>query len=183
MDHGASSYRRFLEGDEHAFEEIVKEYRDSLTFFIHRYVQDYATAEDITIDVFMEVLVHPHRYHFQVQLKTYLFMIGRSRALDYIKHRNKISFEEMSGDEEWVASEQSPEDQMVAEETRRMVNEAMKQLPEDMRVAVHLVYFEGLSYEETAQVMKKRTKQVDNLLFRAKAKLRTILGEEGATRI
>ena len=60
-----------------------------------------------------------------------------------------------------------------------MVNAALAQLPEDQRVAVHLIYFEQLSYEETARIMKKDRKQVDNLLYRARKALRAILGEEG----
>ena len=47
MDNGASSYRRFLEGDESAFDEIMKELFDGLVFFIDRYVHDIHAAEDI----------------------------------------------------------------------------------------------------------------------------------------
>ena len=43
---------------------------------------------------------------------------------------------------------------------------------------MHLVYFEELTYRETAQVMKKTEKQVDNLLYRAKTALRTQLGKD-----
>ena len=49
MDNGASSYRRFLEGDESAFDEIMKELFDGLVFFIDRYVHDIHAAEDIAI--------------------------------------------------------------------------------------------------------------------------------------
>ena len=52
MDNGASSYRRFLDGDESAFEEIMKEYFDNLVFFIDRFVHDIHAAEDIAIDPF-----------------------------------------------------------------------------------------------------------------------------------
>ena len=48
-----------------------------------------------------------------------------------------------------------------------------------MSVAVALVYFEGMSYDEAAKVMKKNKKQVDNLLYRAKAQLRSLIGKEG----
>jgi len=48
-----------------------------------------------------------------------------------------------------------------------------------MREVIHLIYFENLSYEEAAKVMKKNKKQIDNLLYRAKSALRTILGKEG----
>ena len=48
-----------------------------------------------------------------------------------------------------------------------------------MQTAVHLVYFEDLTYEDAARVMKKNKKQVANLLYRAKEKLRAILGKDG----
>ena len=48
-----------------------------------------------------------------------------------------------------------------------------------MRIAVHLVYFEELSYEEAAKIMNKNAKQIDNLLYRAKNTLRATLGEKG----
>ena len=52
MDKGESSYRSYLEGDESAFEEIVKEFREPLTNFIYGIIEDHQEAEDIAIDVF-----------------------------------------------------------------------------------------------------------------------------------
>ena len=52
-------------------------------------------------------------------------------------------------------------------------------LPEDMRTAVYLVYFEDMTYREAAKVMKKNRKQIDNLLYRAKKELRNILEKDG----
>ena len=71
------------------------------------------------------------------------------------------------------------EEQFLMNQRERMLHKALQQLPEDMRAAVHLVYFEGLSYQEAALVMKKSRKQIDNLLYRAKGTLRTILEREG----
>ena len=68
MDNGASSYRRFLDGDESAFDEIMKELFDNLVFFINRYVNDIHTAEDIAIDAFADLIVHRRRYNFKVTL-------------------------------------------------------------------------------------------------------------------
>jgi len=59
MDNGASSYRRFLEGDLSAFEEIIDAYKDSLIFFINRYVSDLDLAEDIAADTFATLLMKP----------------------------------------------------------------------------------------------------------------------------
>lgn len=178
MDNGASSYRRYLNGDESAFREIVQEYFDNLVFFIDRYVHDYAAAEDIALDAFTYLVVHKHRYDFHVSLKTYLFMIGRSRALDYIKHRKTLSVVELS-EAAHAASDAPPmEEMLLADDRKRAVNEALAQLNEEQRLVVHLVYFEALSCSEAAKVMKKSTKQIYNLLYRAKSALRTILAEE-----
>ncbi|MDY3309116.1 MAG: sigma-70 family RNA polymerase sigma factor [Eubacteriales bacterium] len=178
MDNGASSYRRFLNGDEAAFDDLMEELFRGLVFFIDRYVHDTHAAEDIAIDAFSDLIVHRHRYNFKVSLKTYLFMVGRSRALDYIRHHKIIDFSELS-EAEGVSDEQSLEETVLADEHKRTVNAALAKLPEDMRVAVHLIYFEEMTYEEAAKVMKKNRKQVDNLLYRAKKELRIILGEDG----
>ena len=179
MDNGASSYRRYLNGDESAFHEIVKEYFDNLVFFIDRYVNDYAAAEDIALDAFTQLVVNMHRYNFSVSLKTYLFMIGRSRALDYIKHRDRLRMVELSEAAQIPAEEPPLEEVLLADERKRAVNAALAQLSGDMRLAVHLVYFEGLTADEAARVLKKSRKQIYNLLYRAKNALRTILGEGG----
>ena len=178
MDNGASSYRRFLDGDESAFNEIMEELFRSLVFFINGYVQDIHAAEDIAIDAFSDLVVHRHRYNFKVTLKTYVFMLGRSRALDYIKHRKVLSFVELS-EAEGVEDEKTLEEIVLADERKRTVHSAIAKLSEDMRVVIHLIYFEEMTYDEAAKVMKKNRKQVDNLLYRAKKELRIILGEDG----
>ena len=177
MDNGASSYRRFLDGDESAFDEIMKELFDNLVFFIDRYVHDIHAAEDIAIDAFSDLVVNKHRYNFKVTLKTYLFMLGRSRALNYIKHRKVINFVELTEADNISAEQETLEEIILADERKRIVNNALNSLTDDMRVVVHLIYFEDLSYEEAAKVMKKNRKQVDNLLYRAKKELRIILGK------
>lgn len=180
MDNGASSYRRFLNGDEEAFHEIITEYRSGLIFFINRYLQDLAIAEDISIDVFTHLLVHPHSYNpKKASLKTYLYRVGRNKALDYIKHRKKITFTDLSAVDAELVDYHSLEEAVLADVQSRTVNAALQQLPQDMRIAVHLVYFENLSYNQAASVMKKSRKQIDNLLYRAKEQLRLLLGKEG----
>ncbi len=177
MDNGESSYRRFLDGDREAFGEIVEIYRSGLTYFINRYICDYSAAEDLAIDSFMYLLVHPKKYNFKASLKTYLYTIGRSRALDYIKHRNKIQLTELQEntmDSVYVAT---LEEQVIKTETNKKINAAIDTLPEEMQMVIHLIYFDDLSYEEAAKVLKITTKKVDNLLYRAKKLLHNELKE------
>ena len=179
MDSGASDYRRFLDGDESAFDRIMEALFYPLVFFIDRYVQDVHTAEDIAMDVFSDLIVHRHRYRFQVSLKTYLFMVGRSRALDCLRHRKVLTMVELSEATQADNGLLTLEELVLTGELQFRVHQALAQLPELQRTAVHLVYFENLTYEETAKVMKKNRKQVDNLLYRAKKELRIILGKDG----
>ena len=174
MDNGASSYRRFLDGDEAAFDELMQTLFHPLVFFINRYVRDLHAAEDLAIDVFSDLIVHRRRYNFRVSLKTYLFMLGRSRALDHLRRQRKtLPLTE-------AESLPDPENPFLQTEQRLAIHNALKQLPAEQQIAVHLVYLEDMTYEEAARVMKKTKKQVDNLLFRAKKELRVILGKDGA---
>jgi len=179
MEQGAESYRRYLGGDESAFAEIISEYRTPVTFFIQRYVHDIYAAEDIAADVFMDLIVHRHRYRSGTSFRTYLFMLARSRALDYlrqIKRRPAVPIEEVA---QTLADSRSLEQDYLKDEQSRLLHEAIAKLPEDQQIAIHLVYFEERTYAETAKIMKKTKKQVDNLLYRAKHALRITLGGAG----
>ena len=105
-------------------------------------------------------------------------LIGADRK-EIGKRRKKLEFVELSQAEAVADEGKDLLELVLADERKRRVNEAVARLPRDMAAAVHLVYFAQLTYEETARVMKKSRKQVDNLLQRAKKELRIILGEDG----
>lgn len=69
---------------------------------------------------------------------------------------------------------------ILTDQRKRAVNGALAKLPPETQQAIHLVYFEEMSYAQAAAVMRKTTKQIDNLLSRGKTALRDILGKEGA---
>ena len=179
MDKAAASYRRYLEGDRDALNEVMEELFFPLIFFVNRYVRDVPTAEDLAMDAVTELLLHPRRYDFRVSLKTYLFLLGKSKALSWLRRQRRRGDEPLS--EELSADEQELEERVLADQRSLVLNAALERLPQEQRMAIHLVYFEELSYEETGKIMKKSRKQVDNLLYQAKKQLRIILGEEGRT--
>lgn len=179
MENGARSYRLFLEGDEHALDEVLNSTFYDLVFFINRYVRDVHAAEDIAMDAVAELFAKPGRLREGVSLKTYLYTMGRSRALNYVKRRGKIAFGELPEDGGPVDRDADLEEKVLSDERKRAVNDAVGELPPEMRDAVWLVYFEEMTYKEAAAVMKKKEKQIDNLLYRAKRELREKLGGKG----
>lgn len=179
MDHGASSYRRYLDGDEEAFDEILKAYWSPLVSFLRRMVADNAAAEDMAMDVFADLIAERRKYDFRVSLKTYLYMLGRSRALNFIKRNRIVSTVPLEDIYSLPSSSPGPEEKALSREHSEAVAKAVNALPRDLRDALLLTYWEGLSCEDAAKVMKKNRKQVYNLLYRAKAQLRAALESEG----
>lgn len=68
--------------------------------------------------------------------------------------------------------------QLISEEEKQAVRSAVCSLRTEYREAIHLIYFEDMTYEQAAAVMKKSKKQISNYVFRAKQQLREILKEE-----
>lgn len=175
MDHGENYLRCFLDGDKDAFDGVLELYFDKLTFFINRQVRDIHAAEDIAIDTLLELLIHPKRYNFKTSLKTYLFSIAHNKGVNYLKRRCRTELWETA--DENAADEVSLEEQLIEDEERLALSRALGALPEDMREAIHLIYFDGMTYKEAAAVMKKSVKQLDNLLYRARLRLRHELSD------
>ncbi len=179
MDNGASSYRHFLEGDESAFSEILDMYRDNLIFFINRTVNNLSIAEEIAADTFAELLVHPDRYDFSVTLKTYLFAIAHHKMVSHIRRSARfvmVPFEEAPVKSLEYASF---EEEIFREEQKKILHNALLELPKDYHTVLHLIYFEEMSYEEAGKVMRKNVKQITNLAYRGRNALRVILEKGG----
>ena len=178
MDNGASSYRRFLDGEKSAFDEIVNEYFRALVFFINGYLHDVYESEDVAIEVLSDLWAY-RKYNFKVSLKTYLFMVGKSKAIDRMRKkstRTALPLEEVACRSD---DEAELERLVLDSEKKRRIKQAIDSLNEQMRIAIHLAYFENMSYKEIAKVMKIKLKQVDNLLYRAKKELKELLLEDG----
>ncbi len=171
-------YRRFLAGDRSAFDRIVLAHREGLIWFIFRYVHELSAAEDISIDVFTELLLHPRRYNGKASLKTYLYMLGRSRALDHLKHQKVVRQIELPPVTEDFPDSCLPENTLLAREQRQAVRKALTRLPQEQQAVLYLIYFEDLTYAQAGTVLRKNAKQIDNLLYRAKANLRRLLAPE-----
>ena len=68
MHDDASAYRRYLDGDERGFDEIIHTYHDRLIYFIYQYVKHFEDAEDLAAETFMELVVHKRRFEMPFPL-------------------------------------------------------------------------------------------------------------------
>lgn len=170
MDRGLEVYQRFLNGDEKALDELIAMYRNSLTAFICGFVKDNDIAENIMIDVFVELIRHKG-FKGKSSLKTYLFAIGRNKALRHLKS-NRRDFISLDDVENYISSDELFTEKLIEKERREMVHEAMNKLNPIYREVIYLLYFEEMSYKEISLVLRKNSKQVANIAYRAKQSLR-----------
>ncbi len=163
---------RYKNGDDGAFDIILEKMRMPLIFFINGYVDNINDAEDICMDVFASLLLNINKFSFRSSLSTYLFILARNKAVDYIRHKKAVRTESL--DENTSDSDFSNvEAEYIRSEEYRRLHDELRAMPEKYRTVLYLAYFEDMDTDEIALVMKKSKKQVYNLMFRAKAELRT----------
>ena len=179
MDNSASSYRRFRDqGDESGLAEIIRQYRDGLIYYLLSIVGDIHAAEELCEDVFVLLGTKKPRDKGIGSFKTWLYTIGRNRALNYLKkHRvcAAISTEELG---EFADERYCPERTVLIEEQRISLHDAMNRLKPEYRQILWLYYFEGFSLKEAATILKKSVRSTEVLISRARQSLRLQLEME-----
>ncbi len=179
MDNGASSYRRFLDGDDNGIAEIVENYKDGLILYLNGYVRNIFIAEELTEDTFFRLITKKPKYSGKSTFKSWLYAIGRNVAVDYIRHNSKILNVPIDDAENYLTEEQTLEQSYIKEENKIIVNKALYELTPEYRNVLWLVYFENFSNKETGIILKKTERQIKNLLYRARKALKSKLEKEG----
>ena len=179
MDNGASSYRRFLDGDDNGIAEIVDEYKDGLILYLNGYVNNIFVAEELTEDTFFRLITKKPRYSGKSTFKSWLYAIGRNIAVDYIRHNSKMINAPIECLETYLIEEQTLEHSYIKEEQKITVHKALCELIPEYRNILWLVYFEEFSNKEVRIILKKSERQVKNLLYRARKALKIKLEKEG----
>ena len=85
MDIDINSYERYLDGDDSAFADIVREYADGLMLYINSFTRNIHVAEELTEEVFFKLAVKKPHFRNQSSFKTWLYAIGRNTAFDYLE--------------------------------------------------------------------------------------------------
>ena len=180
MDNGASSYRRFLDGDKEGLTEIVHTYADGLIFYVNSFVHDIHTAEDITEDVLAKLIAKKPHYSGRSSFKTWLYTIARNLTMDYLSRNSNYQRADIS-ELDNISSQSDIEKRYIKNEQKRELHKIMHKLNPDYVQVLYLIYFEGFNNKETAHIMKKSKRQIENLLYRAKQALKNEFDKEGMT--
>jgi RNA polymerase sigma-70 factor (ECF subfamily) len=171
-----------------AFDELFEAYEQKIFNLVYRLVGDYEDAADLTSDTFVRALRGYERFRGDAHPYTWLYRIAVNLCKNYFRqqrHRSRVhSFsldapvegEEGPASREIEDGAEGPEQRVQARELEARVQECLLALRPDFRTLIVLRDVQGLSYREIGQILGCPEKAVKSRLFRARARLREILG-------
>jgi RNA polymerase sigma-70 factor (ECF subfamily) len=169
-------------GDEDAFAEIMARYRNQITNYLYRFLNDYEEAVDLAQETFVRVYFAIERYHTDYAFSTYIYRIATNLAISEIRKRKRRRLVSLTGlfqfdnnesqdfeppDEKTLALED-----LIEDEQRETIARAIATLPEKYRAPIILRDVEGKSYEDVAQIMKLGLGTTKSRISRARKLLR-----------
>ena len=167
-------------GDDSAAANLIRRNFDRVARFLARFVRDSRSVEDLTQDVFTQVLGAAGRYEPRAKFSTWLYRIASNAALSHLQQAQSRRTSNADDRElNSLATEQDADPQAEAslDELRQRVAQALESLPANQRVALTLFQYEALSYEQVASAMNITVESVRCLIFRARTALREGLAD------
>ncbi len=168
--------KRVQSGDKRAFDLLVLKYQHRILGLVVRFVHDPHEAQDVTQEAFIKAYRALANFRGDSAFYTWLYRIAINTAKNYLVSRNRRppSSDVDANDAEFYSGDHalkdmaSPERLMLRDEIDQTVQQSIKQLPEDLRRALTLREFDGLSYEDIATVMQCPVGTVRSRIFRAR---------------
>jgi len=167
---------RVQKGDSRAFDLLVLKYQHRIFGLISRYVHDADEVQYVAQEAFIKASRALPKFRGDSAFYTWLYRIAINTAKNYLVSRSRrppgsdVEIE----DAEYYASGgalheiETPESALFGAELKQVVERAIKNLPEDLRTAVTLREFDGLSYEDIADIMDCPVGTVRSRIFRAR---------------
>jgi len=175
--------RRTKSGDRHAFDMLMLKHQRKLACVISRYLKLPQQIEDIVQEAFIKAYLGIMSFREDSRFSTWLHRIGVNTAIDFLAaERRRIPLDQpplRADSNEPIAMEivddNNPEKLLATQQINGTVTKALKKLPKELRLAITLREFDGLSYEEIAAIMGCPIGTVRSRIFRARENISAIL--------
>ena len=167
---------RVQRGDKSAFDFLVIKYQHKIIQLVNRYVKDPSEAQDVAQEAFIKAYRALGNFRGDSAFYTWLYRIAINTAKNYLVSRSRRSSDYQVDIQDAEALENAPQLQGMETPERLLLNQeiidtikiAIDKLPEEMRTAIMLREFEGMSYEEIAEAMDCPVGTVRSRIFRAR---------------
>ena len=167
---------RVQAGDKRAFDLLVLKYQHKIISLVGRYVKDHHEAMDVSQEAFIKAYRALANFRGDSQFYTWLYRIAINTAKNYLVARNRrppdvdVEANEYGdyGSADIMADVDTPENLLARDQLQDKVFATLEKLPDDLRTALTLREFEGMTYEQIAQVMDCPVGTVRSRIFRAR---------------
>jgi RNA polymerase sigma-70 factor (ECF subfamily) len=166
---------RVQKGDKRSFDLLVLKYQHKVLTLVRRYVKDHAEAEDVAQESFVKAYRAIGSFRGDSAFYTWLYRIAVNTAKNTLDARKRRPASDVDIDEvedyafsDVLRVEENPENLLATQDLHRAVEETLASLPDELRQALMLREFDGLSYEEIAEVMTCPIGTVRSRIFRAR---------------
>jgi len=168
--------QRVQQGDKSAFDLLVIKYQHKIVHLVNRYVKDPSEAQDVAQDTFIKAYRALGDFRGESAFYTWLYRIAINTAKNYLLSRSRRHFDyeidvqdaEQVENSPQLKDIETPENLLMNEQIIAVIKSAIERLPEEMRIAITLREFEGMSYEEIAEAMDCPIGTVRSRIFRAR---------------
>lgn len=180
MQHSSSSDQELVErvqnGDKRAFDLLVLKYQYKVMGLIGRYVSDKHEVMDVAQESFIKAYRAIGNFRGDSAFYTWLYRIAVNTAKNYLVGRNRrppSSDVALDDEEEYtvfdaLADVDTPEATLNKDRLEAAIYETINELPEELKTAIRLREFDGMSYEDIAHVMGCPVGTVRSRIFRAR---------------
>ncbi|MEM8864020.1 MAG: sigma-70 family RNA polymerase sigma factor [Planctomycetota bacterium] len=171
-----------LAGDRSAFGQLVERHQDRLVNALVRFTGSPEDAHDIAQDALVQALTKLDRFRRDSAFFTWLYRIAFNRAVSVSrKRRERVSLDGLreDGGVEPNSTGPRPEEHTLGCERVELVHQALATLAEDHRQVLVLREFDGLDYQQIAEIVEVPVGTVRSRLFRARSQLREALEPHG----
>ncbi|HPV40313.1 MAG TPA: sigma-70 family RNA polymerase sigma factor [Spirochaetota bacterium] len=151
---------RVLSGDVDAFSGIIEKYKDKTFNYVYSQVKDYDEALDITQEIFIMTIEALRSFRRESKFSTWFYSIMVNYCKNYRKKNsryNVVSINSSRGDEEYDLQlpdeRENPEEEVILNDSLRIVREEIGMLPDDYREILVLRDIEGMSYNEISEIL------------------------------
>ena len=172
------------EGDEHAFEQLVNKYQQTMLNLVYHYIGSRNDVEDVAQKIFTKVYFSLPKFDTRRPFFPWLYRIAINQCYDelrrikrqHIHSFSELSIEETSHIEKLINQSELPSDaQDVEKEMYEIMYRIMEQLPEPQKRSIVLRDIEGLSYDKMAEILKCTEQAARLKVFRARSRLKTLV--------
>ena len=179
-DPDAELMLRLKNGEDVVLNELITRWQEPLVAFIYRYIGHQTEALDLAQETFVRIFETRHRYIVRGKFSTWLFAIAANLCRNYLRWRQKRlepipgtwDTDEGERSESHRAPEDSPDQAAIRAESVSLIRAAIGNLPHDLKTAILLFEYEGLSYVELSLVLGCSVKAAEMKLYRARQLLR-----------